>query len=615
MKKLSILLMVAIMLLCLTACTGNGQPTTTAAPQENTAPTFSGVADQTVEAGSEFDALIGVTAADAEDGDRTALITIDATPALTFLNGKTVPEAPGSYELTYSVTDKDGLTTEAYATLTVSKKTSAEEVYKHFDFSTQQVTDAKGWEARIGEDAAATAALKEGAYVFDITNPGSGDGAVQLAKPGFTLKPASYRVKVWVKSTKETYAHLIARDENAEGWVTFDGVFNAKIGTEITPIELNFTAENAGSAELLFNLGKITPNPENASDTTPENFTVTIDKIEIYEITGVETRTPMYTADFTTGNGASIAAGDGASASIAYEGNSAKAAIENYPTDGGVWSIKADLLLGETAIEAGQKYYYSFTVNAKNAQSGECLVESAAQFDAVRVHFNGITLPAGEDTVVTGVFTADKDVSDPVIRLQIGNPSEGVTANVLTIKDVVVGKVTGDLDTRKTIDSFCAFGRNTANGADPDHAWETFNGTDEDNPQGVGTIWAENGSFFYRIDQGGTVDWHNKLIYGYNGNPLTLASDSYYVLEITAKASKDVSCGVFLNPLGGWDPRIAESMALTTEPQTFRFATKDIFITDMDFELLFQFGSEATSQLGEVTVEFTDITLYQSRIQ
>ena len=159
-----------------------------------------------------------------------------------------------------------------------------------------------------------------------------------------------------------------------------------------------------------------------------------------------------------------------------------------------------------------------------------------------------------------------------------------------------------------------AFGRNTANAENADYPWETFNGTDEDNERGVGTIWTENGSLFYRIDNGGTVDWHNKLICGYTGNPLVLASDSYYIVEITAKADKDVSCGVFLNPMGGWDPRFAEGMSLTQEFQTFRFATTDTFIMDMNFELLFQFGSEATANLGEVTIEFQNITIYQMSV-
>ncbi|MBR2127337.1 MAG: hypothetical protein IJ940_00530, partial [Bacteroidales bacterium] len=55
-----------------------------------------------------------------------------------------------------------------------------------------------------------------------------------------------------------------------------------------------------GTTELMINLGKITPNSENPSDTTPENFIVTIDKIELYEITGAETQIPIYTNDFSS---------------------------------------------------------------------------------------------------------------------------------------------------------------------------------------------------------------------------------------------------------------------------------------------------------------------------
>ena len=575
-------------------------------------PTITGEADQTVEAGTEFDALAGLTATDAEDGDLTDMITVEAMPDLTFRNGKTTPETAGEYELIYSVTDKDGNVAEAYATLTVTKKKSEEVVYKAFDFSTQEVTDNHGWEAKIGEAASASAALKSGAYVIEIANPGNGDGDVQLAKAGFALKAADYKIKIWAKSTKPTYAHFIARDENAEGWATFGAVWNARIEENIAPIELNFSASGEGSTELLFNLGKITPNPDNAADTTPEDFTVTIDKIEIYEISGEEHQVPVYTADLTAG-GVTVDAGDGANASVAFDGT-AIVTIDNYPTEGGVWSIKANIGLGGLEIEQGQKYYYSFTLNAANGQSGEVLVESELRSWECRANFNGLGAPAGEEVVVSAVFTAEAYVADPVIRLQIGNAPEGVTANTITIKDVVFGKVEGDKETNKTIEAFMPFGRNTANAENADYPWETFNGTDEDNERGVGTIWTENGSLFYRIDNGGTVDWHNKLICGYTGNPLVLASDSYYIVEITAKADKDVSCGVFLNPMGGWDPRFAEGMSLTQEFQTFRFATTDTFIMDMNFELLFQFGSEATANLGEVTIEFQNITVYQMSV-
>ena len=577
-------------------------------------PVFDGVHDQSVMAGTEFDALAGITAADAEGADLTDMIMIESTPALNFKNGKATPENPGDYELVYSVTDKNGVTGEDYATLTVTKKTGEEVVYKTFDFSTAEVTDNHGWEAKIGEAAQATAALKNGAYVIDIQNPGNGDGDIQLAKAGYALKAADYKIKIWAKATKPTYAHILARNENAEGWETFGGAFNVRINETVSPLELSFSSPAEGSAELLFNLGKITPNPDNAEDTTPTDFTVTIDKIELYEISGEEHKVPVYTADFSKNEGLNAEVGDGANANVSFADGKAVYTIENYPAEGGVWSVKANITLGDLTIEKGQKYYYSFTINAANGQGGEALVESAARSWECRANFNGLNAPAGEDTVVSSVFVAEADVSDPVIRLQIGNAPEGAAGNVITISNVEFGKMEGDKETKKTIDAFMPFGPNTANKENPACPWQTFNGTDEDNERGVGTIWTENGSFFYRIDNGGTVDWHNKLICGFGGNPLTLASDSYYIVEITAKATQPVSCGVFLNPMGGWDPRVSEGMSLTDEFQTFRFATTDTFIMDMDFELLFQFGSEALSKMDEVTVEFQNITIYQMSV-
>ena len=601
MKKLLVFILALAMTLSLAAC-GGKTPSA-----ENTAPTITGAKDLTVEAGSSVDVLAGITASDKEDGDVTSLIKVEASPALTFTNGKATPENAGTYELVYSVTDKGGKTGEAYATLTVTRQTGEAVLYKEFDFTKAPAANDHGWEARIGESAKATGELKQGAYVFEIANPGDGDGAVQLALPGFTLTKADYKVKVWAKSTADTYCHFLVRDELAEGWSTYAGAFNVVIGKEIAPIEVNFTSEGEGSAELLLNLGKITPNPDNPADTTPENFTVTIDKVELYEITGEEHEVEVLNSDLTAADAVTVEAGDGANASF----ENGTVVIANYPTEGGVWSIKANLGLGNETIANGTKYFYRFTVNAENGVSGEALVESLAQYHEARVNFNGLNAAPGEDTVITAVFTADRDITDPVIRLQIGNAPEGAASNKITVSNLVFGTVEGDKETKKTIHSF---GASIAANTDPNFVFTTYNGTDEDNERGVGTIWAENGSFFYRIDQGGTTDWHNKLICGFRENPLTLEADSYYTVEIKVKADKPVSCGVFLNPIGNWDPRITEGMDITAEEKTFTFTTTDTFVTDMDFELLFQFGSNETAALGEVTVEFISIKIYQMKV-
>lgn len=590
-SKIFAILLCLSMVISLAACGG-----------ENTPPVINGVKDTSVEAGTEFDALAGVTATDEQDGDITSKIVITSMPEIEFKNGKATITNSGTYELTYSVTDKGGETVEAYATLTVTRETGEQTVLYELDFSSAEA-DAHGWEAGIAEGVDATGELKDGAFVFEIKNPGDGDGAIQLKKAGVELKAADYKVKIWAKSTKDTYAHILARNEKAEGWETFGGEYNVRIGTEIAPLELNFTSPGEGSAELLLNLGKITPNPDNASDTTPEDFTVTIDKIEIYEISGEEHQTPVYTNDFSAADAVTISAGDGASASASTTGGAGVFKIDSYPTEGGIWSIKADIGLGGNAVEADQKYYYSFTIKAEKAQAGELLVESATQNDAARADFNSISLNAGEEITVTHTFVAGGSVSDPVIRMQIGNPSDGVTANTITVSNLEFGKVEGDRETVKTIDSFSV--PRTAD----DYSWGTYNGTDEDNDRGVGTIWTEDGSLFYRIDQGGTTDWYNKLYMNLN-----LPADSYFTVEIKAKASKPVSCGFFLNPAGSWDPRVSESIDFTTEEQTFTFDTTDTLILDMDFEMLFQFGSAELADMGEVTIEFTGITIYQRSV-
>ena len=331
-------------------------------------------------------------------------------------------------------------------------------IYRDLTFEETPEADTKGWIARIGDRADAKAALEQGSYVFQVKDPGKTDSDVQIVLPGMKVKKADYTVKVWAKSTKETYCHLIARNEEAEGWDTFGGEYNLRIGEEIAPMTLHFGCEQEGSCELLFNCGRISPNPDNPEDTTPQDFTVMIDKIEIYETT------------------------------------------------------------------AGQS---------------------------------------------------------------------------------------GESKTTKKLFSFAPIGKGSAHEGDENFPVMTFNGTDEDNEQGVGTIWQENGSLFYRIDQGGMTDWHNKLVFGYGGTPLNLEAGHDYIIQIDAKATKDVNCGVYLNPIGGWNPIVSSKMELTGTEQTFTYETSQPLEKDCNVELLLQFGSKETAQNGEVTVEFTDVRIWQ----
>ena len=78
-------------------------------------PVITGIADKTLPVGAKFDPMDGVKATDPEDGDITASIKV---------TGDVVVNTPGTYVVKYSVTDKDGNTTEITSTITIKAITS-----------------------------------------------------------------------------------------------------------------------------------------------------------------------------------------------------------------------------------------------------------------------------------------------------------------------------------------------------------------------------------------------------------------------------------------------------------------------------------------------------------
>ena len=606
MKKLiTLMLALALCVAAFTACnvfeeSGN---------VENEKPVITGVQDAvSVVAGTEFNALDGVTATDKEDGDLTAQIVVEATPTLEFVNGKATPATAGTYELTYSVTDSGNLTAEAYSTLTVTRATAEATKYLDVKFEAKE-GESKGWNAYIDDNAVeATASLTEGAYVFDVTDSGTdvNSGAVKLSKI-IPVKNADYKVKVWAKSNVTTYAHLIAKNDSVSEWQTFGGEWNFELGTSVKAFEISFSAagtETSNRAEIIFEMGKIQPSRRKIS---PESYKITIDKIEIYEITGTDTEKALVTYNFDENtNGVTLNQGS-AQATLSHDNGAAKIDVTKAGTEN--WDLKIVIGLGTVNLEAGIKYFYRVKVTSANAQAGEICLESNAKEWENRANFANLSINAGETKTLTATFVAGSAIDDPVLKMYVGKNAAG--SNVITVDDFVFGKLEGDKETVKTLDRFTAYGGGSALATDPDYIYDTFNGTDEDNDLGVGTIWTTDGSLFYRIDQASNTDWHNKLFFGYTANPLVLPADSYFTVKIKIRADKNVTCALFLNALGSWAPRVTQSLDITEEWQEFEFTTTDTLVTDMNFELLFQFGSADTAALGEVTVEISELVIMQ----
>ncbi|KAB7790354.1 family 43 glycosylhydrolase [Bifidobacterium leontopitheci] len=95
-----------------TEFTGTFDLTVTQKP-DTTAPVFSGVDDVTIDYGSAFDPLAGVTATDDRDGDVTKSFKV---------SGSVDTEQAGTYTLTYTVADNAGNEAKATRTVTVREK-------------------------------------------------------------------------------------------------------------------------------------------------------------------------------------------------------------------------------------------------------------------------------------------------------------------------------------------------------------------------------------------------------------------------------------------------------------------------------------------------------------
>ena len=100
-KKVLLLLLLAVVVFSFTACKLG----------KKNAPVINGAVDKTIEKGSQFLPLEGITATDKEDGDLTDQIQPDL--------GRFNKNVVGSYPITYRVTDSDGNVAEVTITITV----------------------------------------------------------------------------------------------------------------------------------------------------------------------------------------------------------------------------------------------------------------------------------------------------------------------------------------------------------------------------------------------------------------------------------------------------------------------------------------------------------------
>ncbi len=638
MKKiLAISLAAALSLTVLAGC-GETENNNNNNNADNSAPTIEGVKlEDTIMAGTEWNALEGVSATDKEDGDLTSKIEVSAS-GLEFKDGKTTPTVASEtlgYEIIYTVKDSGGKTATEYCTLYVKQAAGEEKTlksYTQFNVADKTLesdkTDATlDWWTPHFAVAEGSVKLTQGAIVFDITDrKEAGDGDILFSRTMNDLGKGRYEFFVWAKSSVKTYVNMIPKDAAAEEWKTVGGDYNKELGTELTLLRCSFVLDesdnNTSSVELRLHMGKDGGAPADM----PNAYAITIYKTALYYITGSDSAQTLYTQDFdeAAADAVAVSAGDGAAATTSYdaEAKAQKVNITSYPTSGGVWSIKVDVALPNVTLEKGAQYSYSMKVTAEKAQGGELLVESKTLEAGARANFENLALSAGETKTIEKTFTAENSVNDPVIRFQIGNAADGVTANTITIDEVRFSKT--DEKTENKFNSYYANARRVQKGEgfDADYPIDFYNGSDEfgsDKIQGLATVYTENGNLVYDVLQGSATDWHSKLVIGFKENPIPLESNSYYTVRIKIKASKALSCPVIaLHEIDtDWDMGMvkkAENVAIGVDWTEVVLTVDEALLADKNCELLFQFGSQALSDLGEVKIEISEITILQRKL-
>ncbi|PEM49972.1 immunoglobulin-like domain-containing protein [Bacillus wiedmannii] len=152
----------------------------------------------TITEGDKFNPMTGVSATDKEDGDITSKVTVD---------GSVDASKPGTYELTYTISDSKGHTVTAKQTVTVKQKV---EIKNEVPELTVPFTST----LRVGEKfdpmAGVSATDKEDG---NLTNKVKYKGNVDTSKPG------KYIVEYWVvdsKGVNATATQSVIVKENEE---------------------------------------------------------------------------------------------------------------------------------------------------------------------------------------------------------------------------------------------------------------------------------------------------------------------------------------------------------------------------------------------------------------
>ena len=397
--------MFVVSCLSIAACTSkksDDKPDDDQQTADTVKPYFIGVpATATCVKGSEYDALAGVSAMDAVDGDVTNKIVVTTDPVTTVTNGKFIPDQVGTYEVTYAVTDNAGNTANAWTELNVTKALSQRTVVRDYSFT----ADLKNWEPWLHDNVEGTHGIEDGVYRFKIQ---------QSTNVDWHIKYSIYNL---VAESNHTYAYEIKINSSVSGTIKVLGADRSiQAGKNTIKVNKSFSVSQNYSAEIL--LGTL----QGPFVLDIESIKVTDSTPTIEESTAITKLDKDVIADYTF---------NGSEWNCEYNHNdhvvAEVAKAENYvevtqTASGDGWEGK--LLIHTTKnLEVGKTYrlFVDFTCNndASNLEFG--YGHWGDDFKHFIQSYNN-TLTANVTKTFSGTFTVDEgNNEDPFVCLKMGN--------------------------------------------------------------------------------------------------------------------------------------------------------------------------------------------------
>lgn len=234
---------------------------------------------------------------------------------------------------------------------------------------------------------------------------------------------------------------------------------------------------------------------------------------------------------------------------------------------GGCWTQKA-IIEPRVSLVKGNKYHLAITIVANGDFTGVEVGAGYMDGDYKQFgHTYDVAMAAQETRLFEFTYLADANSTDNWgFGIWMGTLEIGTS---LKVTGIVVERVPEATSNEETTFNFLP---------------KNFNHYADESKGASSELYVENGELVYDIKKiAHDLDYANKLWI----SPITLEANYKYTIEIVAKADKNFEATAILNVLNKWDPRVSETVNLTTEYSTISLEISGLS-TEMQFELLFQ---------------------------